>query len=551
MLQIPRLLGNQDRNPYSPTYGSFHRDYWLDKTSDFPDAVRQFGVQALALVYKHEFPGNVYKGHPLIRDWTIAGLDFWASIQHNDGSFDEFYPNERGWVGPTGFTTYASAEAYRMLQDEIPPDVSDRILSAIRKSAVFISRGQSEEDHLANHYAMACLAVWKSYLVLGDPQLETSFRGLWQEFLKYFNPEEGWTREYDGVDPGYLSATVSFLAKIYQDRPDPEMLKVLRSLVEFSSYFAYPDGFFGGTLGSRNTSHFYPHGYELLGDNIPMAAAVSEKMLQGLAQGKLVPPEIMSDRYVVYRVPEYLQAYIDYKKRPQQLPALPYERPPFTKYFPQSRVYCSTTEHKFVIANLAKGGVVRIFDRNEGTLLIDDAGIIGRLADGRVVTSQWIDPKCECRTTSNGWQVRGSLHVVPSGKPFSPTTHFVFRAVLISLGWIPKFSHLLKAGIRRKLMLGQRPTSINFERRFSFEDETIKLTDKIWLKGKETIESLSIGGGFTVRYVPQSRYFQELELIDHANTINADKLRELNEEKHLELSKTVPLKKSTNRLDKL
>ena len=29
--QIPRLLGNLDRNPYSSTYGCFHRDYWLDK----------------------------------------------------------------------------------------------------------------------------------------------------------------------------------------------------------------------------------------------------------------------------------------------------------------------------------------------------------------------------------------------------------------------------------------------------------------------------------------------------------------------------------------
>ena len=54
--QIPRLLGNMDRNQFSPTYGCFHRDYWLDKTSDFPDAVRQFGVQSLAIVYKEDFP---------------------------------------------------------------------------------------------------------------------------------------------------------------------------------------------------------------------------------------------------------------------------------------------------------------------------------------------------------------------------------------------------------------------------------------------------------------------------------------------------------------
>ena len=90
--QIPRILSNQDRTPSSPTYGCLHRDYWLDKTSDFPDAVRQFAVHALALVYKFEMPGNIYYQSPKVRDWTVAALEFWASIQHSDGSFDEFYP---------------------------------------------------------------------------------------------------------------------------------------------------------------------------------------------------------------------------------------------------------------------------------------------------------------------------------------------------------------------------------------------------------------------------------------------------------------------------
>ena len=61
---VPRLLSLLDRNPLSPTSGCFHRDYWLYKTSDFPDAVRQFGAHALALVYAHDFPGNVYGANP-------------------------------------------------------------------------------------------------------------------------------------------------------------------------------------------------------------------------------------------------------------------------------------------------------------------------------------------------------------------------------------------------------------------------------------------------------------------------------------------------------
>src|SRR3954451_16707197 len=143
---MPRLLSLQDRNPFSPTYGSFHRLYWLDKSLDFPDAMAQFAVQALALVYANDFPGNPYYHQPKIRDWIVAGLDYWARIQHTDGSFDEYYPYERGWVGPTGFSLYAAIEAYRVVRDEVPPEIADRVRRAIRHAAEFVGAGEAEQD---------------------------------------------------------------------------------------------------------------------------------------------------------------------------------------------------------------------------------------------------------------------------------------------------------------------------------------------------------------------------------------------------------------------
>src|SRR3989338_8403369 len=88
--QIPRLLSLQDRNPFSPTYGCFKRTYWLDKTVDFPDALPQFGVLSLALVYTQDMPfdpsaglrtqgkpGNIYKDQPKMREWILAGMRYW------------------------------------------------------------------------------------------------------------------------------------------------------------------------------------------------------------------------------------------------------------------------------------------------------------------------------------------------------------------------------------------------------------------------------------------------------------------------------------------
>ena len=87
---------------------------------------------------------------------------------------------------------------------------------------------------------------------------------------------------------------------------------VVKQSIESCSYFVYPNGFYAGSMGSRNTLHFYSHGFEVFAKQIPLAGSIAEKMLYALSEDKLVPPEIISDRYVFYRVPEYLQSYIDY-----------------------------------------------------------------------------------------------------------------------------------------------------------------------------------------------------------------------------------------------
>ncbi len=531
--QIPRLLSNLDRNPFSPTYGCFHRDYWLYKTSDFPDAVRQFAVHALALVYRHDFPGNIYKGRRRVRDWTIAALDFWARIQHRDGSFDEFYPYERGWVGPTAFTTYASIEAFRLLEDEVPDAVADRVREAVRRAAMFISAGEHEEDHLANHHAMACLAVWKSYELLGEPSLRGRYDELWRGFLGYHNAREGWSREYDGVDPGYLSATVSFLAKIYQTSRDPEIKEVLDQSVRFCSYFAYPDGYYAGTLGSRNTLHFYPHGFELLGAEMPLATAVAEKMLRGLSQGTLVSPEIMSDRYVAYRVQEYLLAHVDYFQSSGELPSLPCEGEPVVRYFPEAGIFVQRASSRYVVANLAKGGVVKVFDTDAGHLSLDDAGIMARSEEGRLLSTQWIGPDYERRATDSGFEVQGRMHLLTSQKLFTPVKQLIFRAVLVLLGWNARFCHLLKGRIRRALILGGRPSSIRFRRRMNLKEEMVEITDELWLEGAERLSALVLGGAFSVRYVPQSRFFQAQELDCQGLQLGPSELEAPNDSRYL------------------
>lgn len=537
--QIPRLLSLQDRNPFSPTYGSFHRRYWLDKVDDFPDGLAQFGVQSLALVYACDFPNNRFYGQPKIRDWAIAGMDYWAKIQHPDGTFDEFYPYERGWVGPTAFTTFAVAESFNLLEEEIPGDIAVRVQKAIRKAARSIGRGEKEEDKLANHHAMACLALWKSHQLLGDKSIRASYDRIWQGFLREYHQDEGWSLEYDGADPGYLSATISFLGKIYQAHPTDEMYRVLEQAVDFASYFIYPNGYYGGSMGSRQTLHFYPHGFEILAPEMPLAAAVAERALQGLAKGALVPPEIQADRYFLYRIPEFLQSYLDCKPRAEKLTRVPYERQPFRRFFSGAKVYAAVQGDIYVLVNAAKGGVVKVFDRRIGCLLYNDCGLIGELDDGQVVSSQWIDPAYQISYEDAGILIEGQMNEIKANKYFTPARTILFRAALLLVGLHHQFSAWLKGFIRRILMLGSSPVDVHFRRQIRILDDKVQVTSDVVLGHEKNFQTLQAGGEFFVRYVPQSRYFQHQELGIDPLVFKPSLLEQLNTERQIRLTREI------------
>ena len=55
---------------------------------------------------------------------------------------------------------------------------------------------------------MACLALWKAYKLKKIKNLKIAYNNALNVFKTYHDYEEGWSKEYDGIDPGYLSATI-------------------------------------------------------------------------------------------------------------------------------------------------------------------------------------------------------------------------------------------------------------------------------------------------------------------------------------------------------
>jgi hypothetical protein len=547
--QVPRLLSLEDRNPFSPTYGCCNREYWLCRATDFPSAIAQFGIHALALAWHHEMPGNLYYQQAKIRDWTVAGMTYWMSIQKNDGSFDEFYPNERGWAGPTGFLLYAMIDSYRLLGSSFPDEERDRFLSVCEKAARYLVKWD-EPGVLANHHAMAVLPVFEAARLLGSAELWRGYEEKLKEFYTYCDPE-GWCLEYDGTDPGYLSATVSFLGKIYKHRAeypvvarDRKMREVLERAVEFCAWFAYPNGHYAGTAGSRQTLHFYPHGFELLAPELPLAGAVADAMLAGLQAGALVPPEIQEDRYFQYRVPEMLLSYVDYGARtyaaaPAERPPLPYEREDFARYFPNGKIFVKKSARQYVVVNLAKGGVVKQFDLTTRELTANDCGLVAELEDGRLLTSQWIGKDYATNVEGDGLTVSGACHRVPT-KLFTPIKFILFRLFILSIGWNTWLAYQAKGLIRRLLMTHAASEPVRFVRKIKVGAAQVELEDTIELQGVR-VRRLYLGDELPIRYVPQSRYFQPQELGVTGRLLSAEELETLNTTGRLTLTRAYAL----------
>ena len=55
---------------------------------------------------------------------------------------------------------------------------------------------------------------------------------------------------------------------------------MLRPAVEFAWHFMHPDGSYGGEYGSRNTYHFYPHGFEVMAAHEPKAGQIADQFLK-------------------------------------------------------------------------------------------------------------------------------------------------------------------------------------------------------------------------------------------------------------------------------
>ncbi|WP_190804074.1 hypothetical protein [Leptolyngbya sp. FACHB-261] len=527
---LPRVLTLLDTDPFSPTYGCFDRSFWHYKTMDFPSGMYQEAVLALAIAYAERLDEgivNPYYQQSRLRELVLAGIRYAARSSHKDGSCDDYYPGERA-LGAVVYALHACTEAYLLLQAQDPEPQPD--LEQFFKLRGIWLLECDETGQLSNHQALAASALYNVYRITGEERFAKGASERIDRALDWQSPE-GWFQEYEGCDPGYLTATINFLAQYQRHTQDVRLQAPLQRAVRFARYFLHPDGSFGGEYGSRNTGNFYPLGLELLGEAIPEAVEIADGYVRAMKAGTRMYWE--DDRIYCHFVNSCLQAAL------QVCPVRSQPQPPQQQrlYFPLAQMWVFQEGELYGVAGLAKGGVCKLFQGHE--LALSDTGLTGKLSDGRVFVCNLIDPAAKVDVSSDQRQVtvQGRAQV-KSFKYATPLKQILFRLGLLVLARSHAGSQRVRKLLQKILITRKDPLPIRYERTFHLREEGLYLRDHLTLEGEVTVTDLAVGSDQTSIYVATSNCYQQARLQGWLN-LNAC-VPTLNRDRQLMLERRIP-----------
>lgn len=501
------ILCAQDRDPSSPTYGSFDREYWAWATKDFANIDLQRAIYPLAMLYKTKDALNPYYKKEKLLEWIKAGFDFWCKSQLKDGSFDHLYPHEHSVVGAS-FTLYEIAEAYLILEGDLDSSFKKSLMKKMVKSADFLAVTTEYHGFISNHRAGTCASLYVMYNITKNKNYVKKAEELIDTIEERQSKNDGWFSEYDGADPGYQTLGTYYMANCYRLTKSKRLLEMLRNSIKFIQYFVHPDGTIGGEYGSRNTEIYMPGGFEIMASDIPEAESIAEFLLNSIEEGKLPHLTSMDIRNFVPFMGTYTCAFLNYSRKGNS-PVLPCKRKEsFEKYFSDYEIFVKKTEKYYAVLGISKGGVLKVYDLKEKKLLDSSCGYLGTQKNGKMISNQMLDYGTKVRIKDSIVSFEKSFFYVPL-RIMTPMRFALFRIFNYTVGRISFINDI----VRKYFIIGKfvRPhdkAKLKIKRVFSFLENDILIDDIILNPKKIIIKNLTPLERFTTIFMATSKYFQ-------------------------------------------
>jgi hypothetical protein len=412
------------------------------------------------------------------------------------------------------------SESYRVLGLDRPD-----LIDFLRLRADWLV-DNNETGRLSNHQALAALALYNVYDLTRDERYLAASRQF-REITLSWQDEEGWFQEYEGADPGYHSCSIDFLAKLHAKSGDDSLIEPLNKAVDFASYFMHPDGSYAGEYGSRNTYHFYPHGFELMSAYTPTAGRIAETFLhKGLPERRRYYND--DNRMCAHYVYNWIQAWTDYSPTREGL--LEKTRPSLEKWFPNARMFVKKTSCYYAVISLLKGGVLKVYD--DGGTLLSDTGVMLQTEGGDVLVCHLVDEHEVEVDLESGRLVVSGVMSWRRHQLSSPAKQMAFRALNVTIG---RFGAGLVRGTLQKILITGKPrTGVRFRRTIELHEDDVVIRDRVDAQATSyRFSRLLVGTDATSIYVANSNTYQEsmllpwVDLTDRVDDLNRDRVLDL------------------------
>lgn len=239
---MPRLLTQVCRDPNSPAYGCFDRDWWHYRIRDFASIILQQGAYTAWLAGKED---------AAIRELAAGACRFWSARAVRSGAFEEYYPYEEGYP-PLAFSTLAVMKL-AAAGVVAPADVEAGARVAARQLM------QRFEPEAANQQVAGLAAlIWlrRVYPVLVPEDTVARIAGK----TLALQTSEGWYMEYGGPDLGYLSVTLDCLWDCFDATGDVRYRESAAAGLRCIGRYVEALGGGIGMHNARNTDYILPYG---------------------------------------------------------------------------------------------------------------------------------------------------------------------------------------------------------------------------------------------------------------------------------------------------
>jgi hypothetical protein len=458
---LSRILTQVCRDPYSPAYGSFDRNWWHYKIRDFASIILQQG--GYTLYCASVLPGFADRRSQL-QSLARASCRFWNRRAGKVRAFEEYYPWEEGYP-PAAFSALAVS---KLIAAGVVPleEVFQGIAVAARQL-----QSRFESDAGNQQVAGTAALCWIRKIA---PNLvdESVLREICDRTLAGQHAE-GWYMEYGGPDLGYLSVTMDCLWDAFDATGDPRFRESARLAMHFISRFMSLPHPGAGMHNSRNTDYIVPFGIARFLEDETEAATASF-ILAAVLDGLEEPEHFLSavdDRYYCHYIGHSLFRALPLiahagglGRRGPSRPAPPGHMKGSGHYFhPGREGGCDA------LVSCRKGGIATFWF---GEYSASDFGWVVRQGERSWVSHWWSD-FWETDLIENGVLVRGMLtpHKENESTPFK---HFLLRVMSLVLG-----RHIIGVLKERMIFKGGRTARFPFSRKIVWADDTVRVEDRM------------------------------------------------------------------------